>query len=204
MNYLFILCLLGVFYFYLVYFMSTWCILFLLGVFYVYLVYFISTWCILFLLGVFYFYLVYFISTWCILFLLGVFYFYLVYFISTWCILFLLGVYFFLLGEGECVHYRTLVALLGYNHPAIKDALNEDGALLSLINRPALSVFPSMDFPQRIHNSLESVAPRGLNKVCTLMCGTCANENVFKASFIRYMVMCLVTYIYKIHGTMSS
>ena len=78
--------------------------------------------------------------------------------------------------------------VLGYNHPAIAASLREEGALLSLVNRPALSAFPPVDLAERISNSLLKVAPRGLNKVCTLMCGTCSNENAFKAAFIRYMV----------------
>ena len=49
-------------------------------------------------------------------------------------------------------------------------------------------MFPPMDLADRIKNSLLSVAPPGLSKVCTLMCGTCANENAFKAAFVRYMV----------------
>jgi len=80
------------------------------------------------------------------------------------------------------------VVVLGYNHPAIVAALREDGALLSLVNRPCLSAFPPLDLAERVSNSLLKVAPPGLNKVCTLMCGTCSNENAFKAAFIRYMV----------------
>lgn len=32
------------------------------------------------------------------------------------------------------------------------------------------------------------VAPKGLSHVQTLMCGSCANENAFKAAFQKYMV----------------
>ena len=34
------------------------------------------------------------------------------------------------------------------------------------------------------------LAPRGLSEVTLMMCGTCANENAFKAAFINYMVHC--------------
>ena len=32
------------------------------------------------------------------------------------------------------------------------------------------------------------LAPQGLTDVTLMMCGTCANENAFKAAFIGYMV----------------
>lgn len=76
----------------------------------------------------------------------------------------------------------------GYNNSAIKYSLAQPGALASLVNRPALSMFPSLDYLDRMKNSLLSVAPPGLGKVITLMCGTCSNENAFKAAFIKYMV----------------
>ncbi len=38
------------------------------------------------------------------------------------------------------------------------------------------------------------VAPKGMSEVMTLMCGSCANENAFKASFISYMV-CMYQYL---------
>ncbi len=76
----------------------------------------------------------------------------------------------------------------GYNHSAIVEAFSQPNALLSLINRPALGLYPPADFTDRLKNSLLSVAPPGLGRVCTQMCGTCANENAFKAAFIKYMV----------------
>ena len=88
----------------------------------------------------------------------------------------------------------TLSSSLGYNHPAIVKALSEPNALLSLINRPALGMFPPTDLADRIRNSLLLVAPSGLSRVCTQMCGTCSNENAFKAAFIRYMVGLLDTW----------
>ena len=82
---------------------------------------------------------------------------------------------------------------LGYNNTGIRAALAQPDALLGLINRPSLATFPPVDFTQRIQNSLLSVAPAGLGKVTTMMCGTCSNENAFKAAFIKYMVR---TYTY--------
>ena len=43
------------------------------------------------------------------------------------------------------------------------------------------------------------VAPRGLNRVQPMMCGTCSNENAMKAAFIAYMVTSLFKILYKTH-----
>ncbi len=76
----------------------------------------------------------------------------------------------------------------GYNNSAIKSALAAPEALLSLVNRPALGMYPPMDFKDRIADSLLKIAPAGLSKVSTMMCGSCSNENAFKAAFIKFMV----------------
>ena len=76
----------------------------------------------------------------------------------------------------------------GYNNSAVIAALREPGALVSLVNRPSLSVHPSLDYVGRLKNSLLSIAPPGLSKVSTMACGTCSNENAIKASFIKFMV----------------
>lgn len=56
----------------------------------------------------------------------------------------------------------------------------------TLINRPALGVFPSADWPQRLRNVLISVAPHGMQNVFTMMCGSCSNENAYKAAMFSY------------------
>lgn len=89
----------------------------------------------------------------------------------------------------------------GYNNSAIKSALTHPDALVSLVNRPSLGVHPSLDYADKMRNSLLSIAPPGLTKVSTMMCGTCSNENAFKSAFIKYMVrVALVTsYTYSMH-----
>lgn len=54
------------------------------------------------------------------------------------------------------------------------------------MNRPALGVFPSKDWPEKLKNILLSVAPKNMNNVSTMMCGSCSNENAYKAVFIWY------------------
>ena len=43
-----------------------------------------------------------------------------------------------------------------------------------------------MDFVDKLNNVLLSVAPKGLNMIQTMACGSCANENAYKAIFIWY------------------
>jgi 4-aminobutyrate aminotransferase/(S)-3-amino-2-methylpropionate transaminase len=54
------------------------------------------------------------------------------------------------------------------------------------MNRPALSVFPNKGFAESIEQGILSVAPKGLNQVFTMMCGSCANEGAMKAAFFTY------------------
>eukprot|EP01001_Neometanema_parovale_P013071 NODE_942_length_1978_cov_111.315903_g893_i0.p1 GENE.NODE_942_length_1978_cov_111.315903_g893_i0~~NODE_942_length_1978_cov_111.315903_g893_i0.p1 ORF type:complete len:538 (+),score=138.05 NODE_942_length_1978_cov_111.315903_g893_i0:56-1669(+) len=73
---------------------------------------------------------------------------------------------------------------LGYNHPAILQALSDPKNLSMLANRPALGVLPPADWPARLSSVLASLAPTGLSDVTTMACGSCANENAFKIAFI--------------------
>lgn len=76
---------------------------------------------------------------------------------------------------------------LGYNHPALREAAQSDEIINSLINRPALGVFPAEDWGNRLRNVLMRVAPPGLSNVIPMMCGTCSNENAMKLMFMKYM-----------------
>ncbi|XP_071797176.1 4-aminobutyrate aminotransferase, mitochondrial-like [Asterias amurensis] len=75
---------------------------------------------------------------------------------------------------------------IGYNHPAIIDVMKDPANLSLLVNRPALGVFPSGSFPSTLANVLLSVAPKGLSRVQTMMCGTCSNENAVKQALMWY------------------
>ncbi|XP_038064715.1 4-aminobutyrate aminotransferase, mitochondrial-like isoform X2 [Patiria miniata] len=75
---------------------------------------------------------------------------------------------------------------IGYNHPAIVDVIKDPSNLVHLVNRPALGVFPGADFASKLSEILMSVAPKGLNGVQTMMCGTCSNENAIKQALIWY------------------
>jgi 4-aminobutyrate aminotransferase/(S)-3-amino-2-methylpropionate transaminase len=76
---------------------------------------------------------------------------------------------------------------LGYNHPRFIKVLQDPKNMAHLVNRPALGNLPSKDWVDRLRNALMSVAPKGLNHVQTMACGSCSNENAFKMVFMAYM-----------------
>lgn len=75
---------------------------------------------------------------------------------------------------------------LGYNHPDMLKVFSSESNLKTLINRPALGVFPGAKWPEQLQNVLMSVAPKGLPCITTMMCGSCSNENAFKNIFLWY------------------
>ncbi|KAH8397172.1 hypothetical protein KR215_010248 [Drosophila sulfurigaster] len=75
---------------------------------------------------------------------------------------------------------------LGYNHPRLLNLFKDDKNIKTLVNRPALGVFPGKEWPDKLQSILLQVAPKGLNKITTMMCGSCSNENAFKSIFIWY------------------
>uniref|UniRef100_A0A671RX37 4-aminobutyrate aminotransferase, mitochondrial-like n=1 Tax=Sinocyclocheilus anshuiensis TaxID=1608454 RepID=A0A671RX37_9TELE len=56
----------------------------------------------------------------------------------------------------------------------------------AFVNRPALGILPPENFPDKLFESLLSIAPSGMSRVQTMACGSCSNENAFKSMFIWY------------------
>ncbi|CAD6241101.1 GSCOCG00009136001-RA-CDS [Cotesia congregata] len=77
---------------------------------------------------------------------------------------------------------------LGYNHPAMLEALSDPHNQRAIVNRPALGVYPGADWPKKLKDVLfrPGVAPKGLGNITTMMCGSCSNENAFKNIFMWY------------------
>lgn len=76
---------------------------------------------------------------------------------------------------------------IGYNHPAMKQAMTDPQNLGLLMHRPALGNLPPAEWATRLSDTLLSVAPKGLDQVNTMMCGSCSNENAYKAACMYYM-----------------
>lgn len=76
---------------------------------------------------------------------------------------------------------------LGYNHPAMVAAVSDPRNVATFVNRPAMGVLPPADLVSRLKNALLPVAPKGLSEVQTMACGSCSNENAYKAIFIRHV-----------------
>lgn len=76
---------------------------------------------------------------------------------------------------------------IGYNHPALLTAFDSESSLKALVNRPALGVFPGKDWGKQLKDILMSAAPKGLDQITTMMCGSCSNENAFKLMHFKAM-----------------
>lgn len=76
---------------------------------------------------------------------------------------------------------------IGYNHPAMLKVFEDPHNIRTLVNRPALGVYPGVDWPSLLRNILLAVAPKDLDQVTTMMCGSCSNENAFKMMHFLYM-----------------
>lgn len=75
---------------------------------------------------------------------------------------------------------------LGYNHPALVEAVSSPYLKSLMVNRPAMGVNPPLDTYELLQETLLKVAPKGLDNVQTMMCGSCSVENAVKAAMIKY------------------
>lgn len=73
---------------------------------------------------------------------------------------------------------------VGYNNPAFLKLSKDPAFQTALANRAALGVNPNVDWVDSVEKAFMAVAPKGMDNVFTVMCGSCANENAFKTAFM--------------------
>uniref|UniRef100_A0A4W5K6Q9 4-aminobutyrate--2-oxoglutarate transaminase n=1 Tax=Hucho hucho TaxID=62062 RepID=A0A4W5K6Q9_9TELE len=84
------------------------------------------------------------------------------------------------------VYTQTASIPIGYNHPALTKVMTDPKNMGTFVNRPALGMMPPEQFFEKLVNGLMAVAPKGFSWVQTMACGSCSNENAYKAIFIWY------------------
>ena len=75
---------------------------------------------------------------------------------------------------------------VGYNHPKLLQLARSDEFVQLAVNRPALGSFPPTNWDEIVSTGLLRVAPKGLDQLFTMMCGSCANEGALKAAFFAF------------------
>ena len=78
---------------------------------------------------------------------------------------------------------------LGYNHPALIAAHADPLMATFSASRCALGLMPPRELPALLDETLLKIAPAGLSRVQTMLCGSSANENAFKAAFFRFRAL---------------
>eukprot|EP00605_Chrysophyceae_sp_TOSAG23-4_P000652 GSChrysophyteH1.ASY1.ANO1.734.1 assembled CDS len=78
---------------------------------------------------------------------------------------------------------------LGYNHPAILQAIASPKSVSVFANRPALGVLPPKEWSEQLKELCKRFAPVSMPPgtgcdITTMSCGSTANENAYKAVFI--------------------
>ncbi|KAJ2805359.1 hypothetical protein H4R20_002124, partial [Coemansia guatemalensis] len=75
---------------------------------------------------------------------------------------------------------------VGYNNPRLLSAAKDPRMATALANRPALGVFPSVEWAEMLEDAFMRVRPAGMDMVFTSAHGSDANELAYKAAFMHY------------------
>lgn len=75
---------------------------------------------------------------------------------------------------------------MGYNHPKMLAAAETEVMQSRIATRTGIGINPSKDQHQLNQDAFMSVAPDGMDRVTTAMCGTCANEGAFKVAMMAF------------------
>lgn len=79
-----------------------------------------------------------------------------------------------LTGLASSIYLASIA--VGYNHPDLIKLAKTDEFATAAMARPALGSFPSTEWAEIIETGLLKVAPAGLDQLCTMQCGSSANE----------------------------
>ena len=82
--------------------------------------------------------------------------------------------------------YNNIASVpLGYNHPFLKERLQNTELGHLVLQRYALGVMPNKEFPDAVRSIIKNMAPNDCNFLhMGCGCGSGANENAFKAAFL--------------------
>lgn len=75
---------------------------------------------------------------------------------------------------------------LGYNHPDLMNAVASPALMRYSVNRLALGMFPPKEMLEQTSKVLMGMAPKGMTRVQTMLCGSSANENAYKAACMAF------------------
>lgn len=78
---------------------------------------------------------------------------------------------------------------VGYNHPTLVAAHQDPLMQAVSTNRATLGFLPPADWGNILRSTVQSMAPAGMGNVQTMACGSCANENAYKAAIIRFRAL---------------
>lgn len=73
---------------------------------------------------------------------------------------------------------------MGYNHPVLLEATQSDVLKRMLATRLGLGFAPPMEHREFVQRAFLDVAPKGMDRISTAMCGTCSVEAAFKMALI--------------------
>ncbi len=75
---------------------------------------------------------------------------------------------------------------MGYNHPRMLAAADDELMQRTLATRTGVGIFPIKEQQQLNEEAFMAVAPPGMERVTAAMCGTCANEGAYKIAMMAY------------------
>ena len=90
-------------------------------------------------------------------------------------------------GNMKLDLFTSIAAIgMGYNHPALLELAESDAVKRQFATRCGLGIHPPKEFLDIVQRAYMDVAPKGMTRVSTAICGSCGNENAYKIAMIAY------------------